>query len=214
MRTALRTATALALAIPFIASAVPASAGSSYMSRESGSYADAYFQGQGEIEGIDGNYFAAGLSFQGSFNYGWVEAFDCEGDETPGGDGSEPGDCERLGSYDAQVTSLTVVEGKGKGASSRYVGTVDLYEYNFDDPFPTETPAVTNLAFDVTLTPSGGTSRSTSTYTYRDHEAGVFYSFRDTVVQTYATADGDFGGIPAVDGSVGTFKRSSMERIS
>ena len=40
MRTALRSAAALALAVPLIATALPASASSTYTSRESGSYAD------------------------------------------------------------------------------------------------------------------------------------------------------------------------------
>src|SRR5687768_17509547 len=131
MRTALRSAAALALAVPFIASALPASASSTYTSRESGSYADVYFQGPGTPGGVDGNYSVAGLTFQGDFSYGWVETFQCDPGETPGG-GQEVGDCEPLGSYDAQVTDLTVVTGKGKDAASTYSGTVDLYEYTED----------------------------------------------------------------------------------
>ncbi len=72
MRTALRTAAALALAVPLLASAPSASASSTYTSRESGSYADVYFEGPGTPGGVDGNYSVAGLTFQGNFSYGWV----------------------------------------------------------------------------------------------------------------------------------------------
>ena len=46
---------------------------------------------------------------------------------------TEVGDCDYLGSYDAQVTDLTVVIGKGKDAASTYSGTVDLYLYTEDE---------------------------------------------------------------------------------
>ena len=211
MRTALRTAAALALAAPLLASALPASASSTYTSRESGSYADVYFQGPGTPGGVEGNYSVAGLTFQGNFSYGWVETFKCDAGETPGG-GEEAGDCEHLGSYDAQVTDLTVVAGKGKDAASTYIGTVDLYEYT-DDEFPEE-PTVQDVPFEVTLTPTGGTIRSTFTSTYRDHESGVSYRFRETTVTKVATVEGDFDGVPAVSGSVGTFRRSDTTRIA
>ena len=211
MRTALRSAAVLALAVPVIAAAVPASASSTYTSRESGSYADVYFQGPGTPGGVDGNYSVAGLTFQGDFSYGWVETFQCDPGETPGG-GQEVGDCEPLGFYDAQVTDLTVVTGKGKDAASTYSGTVDLYEFT-EDQGPVE-PTVQDVPFAATLTPTGGTMRSTFTNTYRDHEAGVSYRYRETTVTRQATVEGDFDGVPAVDGSVGTFRRSDTTRIA
>ena len=212
MRTALRSAAALALAVPLVASALPASASSTYTSRESGSYADVYFQGPGTPGGVEGNYSVAGLTFQGDFSYGWVETFQCDPGETPGG-GQEVGDCDYVGSYDAQVTDLTVVTGKGKDAASTYSGTVDLYQYTEEDQGPVE-PAAQDVPFEATLTPTGGTARSTFTSTYRDHEAGVSYRYRETTVTRDATAQGDFDGVPAVAGSVGTFRRSDTTRIA
>ena len=97
-------------------------------------------------------------------------------------------------------------------ASSTYIGTVDLYEYT-DDEFPEE-PTVQDVPFEVTLTPTGGTIRSTFTSTYRDHESGVSYRFRETTVTRVATVEGDFDGVPAVSGSVGTFRRSDTTRIA
>lgn len=215
MRTALRSAAALALAVPLVASALPASASSTSTLRESGSYADVYFQGEGTPGGVEGNYSVAGLTFQGEFSYGWVETFWCDPGETPGG-GQEDGDCENLGSYDAQVTDLTVVTGKGKDAATTYSGTVDLYQYTEEDPDPVEPvePAAQDVLFEATLTPTGGTARSTFTSTYRDHEAGVSYRFRETTVTRDATAQGDFDGVPAVGGLVGTFRRSDTTRIA
>ena len=212
MRTAFRSAAALALAVPLVASALPASASSTYTSRESGSYADVYFEGWGTPGGVAGNYSVAGLTFQGDFSYGWVETFDCDPGETPGS-GEEVGDCDHLGSYDAQVTGLAVVKGKGKDAASTYSGTVDLYEYTEEDQGPVEA-AAQNVPFEATLTATGGTARSTFTSTYRDHEAGVSYRFRETTVTREATAEGDFDGVPAVGGSVGTFRRSDTTRIA
>jgi hypothetical protein len=211
MRTALRTAAALAFAVPVLATAIPASASSTFTSRESGSYADVYFQGSGTPGGVEGNYSVAGLTFQGDFSYGWVETFQCDPGETPGS-GQEVGDCEPLGSYDAQVTDLTVVIGKGKNAASTYSGTVALYQYT-EDPSPVE-PTVQDVPFEATLTPTGGTMRSTFTSTYRDHEAGVSYRYRETTVTREATVEGDFDGVPAVFGSVGTFRRSDTTRIA
>jgi hypothetical protein len=211
MRTALRTAAVLALAVPVIAAAVPASASSTYTSRESGSFADVYFQGDGTPGGVEGNYSVAGLTFQGDFSYGWVDTFQCDQGETPGG-GQEVGDCEYLGSYDAQVTDLMVVSGKGKDAASTYSGTVDLYQYT-EDEGPVE-PTVQDVPFEATLSPTGGTMRSTFTSTYRDHETGVSYRYRESTVTRQATAEGDFDGVPAVDGSVGTFRRSDTTRIA
>ena len=157
MRTALRSAAALALAVPLVASALPASASSTSTLRERGSYADVYFQGEGTPGGVEGNYSVAGLTFQGEFSYGWVETFWCDPGETPGG-GQEDGDCENLGSYDAQVTDLTVVTGKGKDAATTYSGTVDLYQYTEEDPDPVEPvePAAQDVLFEATLTPTGG----------------------------------------------------------
>ena len=211
MRTALRTATALALAVPLLASALPASAASTYTSRESGSYADVYFEGEGTPGGVEGNYSIAGLTFQGDFSFGWVETFQCGPDETPGS-GQEVGDCENLGFYDAQVTDLTVVTGKGKNGPSTYSGTVDLYQFSEDEG--PGAPVAQDVPFEATLTPSGGTFRSTFTGTYRDHEAGVSYRYRETIVSRQATVTGDFDGLPAVDGSVGTFRRSDTTRIA
>ncbi len=207
MRTALRSVAALALAVPLVASALPASASSTYTSRESGSYADVYFQGPGAPAGLGGNYSVASLTFQGSFSYGSLETFNCAEGQTP-----DTGYCEHRAYYDAQVTDVTVALGKGKNAPTSYSGTVDLYQYT-DDEFP-EGPAATDVPFEVALTPSGGTAKQTNTFTYRDHEAGVSFRYREATVTRDATVTGDFGGLDAVYGSVGTFRRSDTTRIA
>jgi len=211
MRTALRTAAALAIAMPVLATAIPASASSTFTSRESGSYADVYFQGSGTPGGVEGNYSMAGLTIQGDFSYGWVDTFQCDPGETPGS-GEGMGDCEYLSSYEAQVTDLTVDTRKGKNAVTTYSGTVDLFQYS-EEQGPVE-PTVQDVPFQVTLTPTGGTMKSTFTSTYRDHEAGVSYRYRESTVTREATVMGNFDGVPAFYGSVGTFRRSDTTRIA
>lgn len=212
MRIALRSVAALALAVPLVASALPASAASTYMSRESGSFAEVSFQGPGTPGDLSGNYSVADLIFQGAFSYGWVDTFQCDPGETPWGDQNGNNTCDYVAGYDAQVTDVMVVTGKGKDAPSTYSGTVDLYRYT--DTAPEPDLAATDVPFTATLTPTGGTARSTFTDTYRDHEAGISYRYRETTVTRQATVQGDFDGVPAVGGSVGTFRRSDTTRIA
>jgi hypothetical protein len=211
MRKALRTATALALAIPLLAAAQPASASSTFLYRDNGSFADAFFEGPGTPGDLPGNYSVAWLTFHSSdLAEGWVDTFACKDGETPWGDENGENGCRSTGSYYAWGEDLTVVSGKGKGASSTYSGTVDLYDATTEDG---DVVAV-DVPFQVTLTPTGATSRSTYTDTYRDPESGVTYRFRETRVYNYATVQGSFDGVPAVDGSVGTYSVRQMERIA
>ena len=210
MRTALRTATALALAIPLIASAVPASASSTFLFRERGSFADVYFEGATDSFGKGVNYALAQLTVQGDFTYGFVDLFDCDAGETPWGDENGENVCDYVGYYDAQGDDTVVMTGKGKDASTTISGTVDLYEASEED----YALAVEDVPFEVTLTPTGGTSRIKFSGSYRDHETGESYRWSESRVSREAIADGYFDGIPALGGAVGTYRVSDMQRIA
>lgn len=210
MRTALRTAMALALAVPLIAPALPASAASTSFFRERGSFADVYFEGAGTPAGLPGNYSVAWLTFRSSdLADGFVDTFACDEGETPWGDENGENACDPTGSYFAWGEGLTVVSGKGRDASTTYSGTVDL----FDATTPEGQLAAEDVPFEVTLTPSGATYRSTYTDSVRDPESGYTYRFRETRVSTFGAVQGSLDGIPAVDGAVGTYSVRGMERI-
>ena len=201
---------ALALAVPLIAPALPASASSTLLYREKGSFADAYFEGPGTPGGLPGNYSFGWLTFHSSdLAEGFVETFACDEGEIPWGDENGENACDGTGSYYAWGEDLTVVAGKGKGASSTYSGTVDLYDATTEEG----ALVVEDVPFEVTLTPTGTTSRSTYTDSYRDPESGITYRFRESRIYNYATVEGSFDGVAAVDGSVGTYSLRSMERI-
>ena len=209
MRTALRTTLALALAVPLVAPALPASAATTSHSRERGSFAEASFEGAGTPAGLPGNYSLGHLSIHGSVAEGFVETFDCEVGQIPWGDEDDENACDFIGGYNAWSEGVTTAKSKGKVKSSTYTGTVDLYEESGEE----ETVAAEDVPFTVTFTPTGRGSRSTFTDSSRDPEAGVSYRFRETVVYRTATVEGSLDGIDAVEGFVGTYSRRSMERV-
>jgi hypothetical protein len=209
MRTTLRTVTALALAAPLIASALPASASSTFLYREKGSFADTYFEGSGTPGGLPGNYSVGALTFHSSdLAEGFVDTFSCDPGETPWGDENGQNACEMAGSYYAWGQNVTVTTGKGKGASSTFSGSVELYDATTQEG----APVAQDVPFRVTLTPTGGTAKSTFTDSFRDPETGYAYKSRETRVYNFATVQGALDGVPAVDGSVGTYSVRSMER--
>lgn len=211
MRTALRTATALLLAAPLVVSALPASASSTFLYREKGSFADAYLEGPGTPGGLPGNYSIGYLSIHSSdLAEGFVETFTCDAGETPYGDQNGQNACDPAGAYSAWGEGLTVVTGKGKAASSTYSGSVDLYDATSQEG----TLAAQDVPFSLTFTPTGATSKSTFTDSFRDPENGVTYKYRESRVYTQATVQGDVDGIPALGGSVGTYSLRSMEKIA
>ncbi len=211
MRTTVRTLTALALAVPLIASTLPASASSTSLFREKGAFADASFEGAGTPGGLPGNYSFGWITFHGSdLADGFIETFDCDEGETPWGDENGENACEFAGAYYGWGESLTVTTGKGKGASSTYSGTLDLFDATSEE----EVLAAEDVPFSVTLTPSGGTYKSTFTDSYRDPESGISYRSRETRIYNEATVAGSFDGVPAVGGVVGTYSMRSMERIA
>ena len=125
MRTPLRTVTALALAVPLIASALPASAASTFMFRDKGTFADVFFEGAGTPGDVPGNYSFASLTFHSSdLAEGFVDTFTCEAGETPWGDENGENACEMAGSYFMWGENMTVVTGKGKGAAVLVSGGV------------------------------------------------------------------------------------------
>ncbi len=211
MRTTLRTVTALALAVPLIASTLPASASSTSLYREKGAFAEAYFEGNGAPGGVAGNFSTGLLTFHSSdLAEGFIDTFDCDEGETPWGDENGENVCDWVGSYFAWGEGLTVATGKGKGASSTFSGSVDLFDAMSEEGGL----AAQDVPFSVTLTPSGGTSKSTFTDSYRDPESGISYRSRETRIFTEATAQGSFDGVPAVGGTVGTYAVRFMERIA
>jgi hypothetical protein len=210
MGTSLRTITALALAVPLIASTVPASASSTFMYREKGTFAEAYFEGAGTPGGLPGNYSLGWLTFHSSdLAEGFVDTFACDDGETPWGDENGENVCDWVGSFYAWGQDLTVVTGKGKGATSTYTGSVDLFDATTEEGGL----AAEDVPFSVSLTPTGATSKSTFTDSFRDPETGVTYRYRETRVSGYATVEGSLDGVTAVAGSSGTYSVRSMERI-
>ena len=211
MRTALRTVTALALALPLVASTLPASASSTFLFREKGAFAETYFEGAGTPGGLPGNYAIGYLSIHSSdLAEGFVDTFTCAAGETPFGDENGQNACDPAGSYYAWGENPTVVSGKGKSASSAYSGTVDLYDATTAEG----AWAAQNVPFSINLAPTGATSKSTFIDSFRDPESGVTYKSRETRISSYATVQGDLDGVPAMDGSVGTYSVRSMEKIA
>ena len=211
MRTALRTATAVLLAAPLVVSALPASASSTFLYREKGAFAEAYLEGAGTPGGLPGNYSIGYLTIHSSdLAEGFVETFTCDPGETPYGDQNGQNACDSAGAYSVWGENLTVVTGKGKGASSTYSGSVDLYDATTEEGGL----AAQDVPFSLTFTPTGGTAKSTFTDSFRDPENGVTYKYRETRVYNQAVVQGDVGGIPALDGSVGTYSVRSMEKIA
>lgn len=211
MRKTLRTVTALALAAPLIASALPASASSTFLYREKGSFADTYFEGSGTPGGLPGNYSVGALTFHSSdLAEGFVDTFSCDPGQTPWGDENGQNACDPAGSYYAWGQNVTVSTGKGKAASSSYSGSVELY----DATTPEGALVARDVPFSVTLTPTGATAKSTFTDSFSDPETGFTYKSRETRVYNFATVQGALDGVPAVDGSVGTYSARSMERTA
>ena len=211
MRTTLRTVTALALAVPLIASTLPASASSTSLYREKGAFAEAYFEGAGTPGGLPGNYSIGYLSFHSrDLADGFVDTFDCDAGETPYGDESGGNMCDPAGSYYGWGEGLTLTTGKGKSASSTFFGTIDLFDATTEEG----ALAAQDVPFSVTLTPTGGTYKSTFTDSYRDPESGVTYRSRENRVYNDATVAGSLDGVPAAGGTVGTYSVRFMERIA
>lgn len=211
MRTPLRAVTALALAVPLLASTLPASAASTLLFREKGAFADVFIQGEGTPGDLPGNYTVGMLSFHSSdLADGFVDTFTCEAGETPWGDETGEDGCEFVGSYFVWGEGLTVVTGKGKAASSTFSGSVDLY-----DAMTEEGDMVAqDVPFSFTLTPMRATSKTTFTDSFRDPESGLTYRSRETRIYNFATVDGSLDEVPAVDGAVGTYSVRWMERIA
>ncbi len=210
MRTALRTTVAVAaIVVPLTATALPATASSSLLYRDRGTYADTYFEGPGTPGGLAGNYSSGWLSFHSTdLAEGYVDTYACDPGETPWGDVNGENMCDPAGSYYAWGESLTLVSGKGKNPSSTYSGTLSLYDMMSEGG----STAAEGVPFTVTLTPSGATSRTTFTDSFKDPESGYTYKYSETRNTSYAAVDGSLDGVPAVGGSVGTYAVRSMER--
>jgi hypothetical protein len=210
MRTALRTTVAVAaIVVPLTATALPATAASSLLYRDRGTYAETYFEGPGTPGGVPGNYSMGWLSFHGTdVAEGNVDTFACDPGETPWGDVNGANTCDYAGSYYAWGESLKLVSGKGKNPSSTYSGTLGLYDMMSNDG----SAAAEGVSFAVTLTPSGATSRTTISDSFKDPESGYTYKYRETRSTSYAVVNGTLDGVPAMGGSVGTYAVMNMER--
>lgn len=209
MRTPLRTVTALALAVPLIASTLPASAATTFMFRDRGTFADVFLQGAGTPGGVPGNYTMGSLTFHSSdLAEGFVDTFTCDAGEVPWGDETGENACEAAGSYFVWGENMTVVTGKGKGASSTYSGLVELYDATTEQG----ATVARDVPVSITLTPTGATSKTTFTDSFRDPESGFTYRSRETRISSFATVQGSLDEVPAVDGTVGTYSVRWMER--
>ncbi|SER79695.1 hypothetical protein SAMN05216199_1249 [Pedococcus cremeus] len=210
MRTALRTTVAVAaIVVPLTATALPATAASSLLYRDRGTYAETYFEGAGTPGGLPGNYSMGWLSFHSTdVAEGYVDTYACDPGETPWGDVNGENACDPAGSYYAWGETLKLVSGKGKNPSSTYSGTLGLYDMMSESG----ATAAEGVPFTVTLTPSGATSRTTFTDSLKDPESGYTYKYSETRTTSYAAVAGSLDGVPAVGGSVGTYSLRSMER--
>ncbi|WP_169744198.1 hypothetical protein [Knoellia aerolata] len=181
------------------------------MFRDKGTFADVFFEGAGTPGDVPGNYSFASLTFHSSdLAEGFVDTFTCEAGETPWGDENGENACEMAGSYFMWGENMTVVTGKGKAASSTYSGLVDLYDATTEEG----ATAARNVPVSVTLSPTGATSKTTFTDSFRDPESGVTYRSRETRIFSYATVQGSLDEVPAVDGSVGTYSVRWVERTA
>ena len=210
MRTALRTTVAVAaIAAPLVATALPATAASTSMFRDKGAYAEAYFEGAGTPGGLPGNYSIGQFTFHSSdVAEGFVDTFSCDQGETPWGDQNGENACDPAGSFYAFTDAITLVSGKGKSPTSTYSGTADFYDAMSGDGAPVGAGA----PFTVTLTPTGATSRSTMTDSFKDPESGYTYRYRETRTTSFATVVGNLDGVPAAGGVVGSYALRQMER--
>ena len=215
MRPALRTAVVLALAVPLVAPALPASAATTSHFHEKGAFAAAAFEGSGTPDGLPGNYTLAELSFHAGVAEGFVETFFCQEGETPWGDENEENTCAFTGAFVAWGEGVTITKSRGKVKSSTYSGTVDLYadsgEEEGEESEGGEAVAE-GVPFNVTFTRTGRPSRSTVTDSYRDPESGESYRYRETQVIGAATVRGSLDGIDAVDGIIGRYSLQVIER--
>jgi len=210
MRTALRTTVAVAAIVtPLMATALPATASSSLLYRDRGAYAEAYFEGPGTPGGLPGNYSSGFLTFHSTdVAEGYVDTYACDPGETPWGDGNGENACDPAGSYYAWSETLTLVSGKGKNPSSTYSGTLGVYDMMSESG----SAVAEGVPFTVALTPSGATSRTTFTDSFKDPESGYTYRYSETRNTSYAVVDGSLDGVPALGGSVGTYAVKTMER--
>jgi hypothetical protein len=68
------------------------------------------------------------------------------------------------------------------------------------------------VPFTVTLTPTGATSRTTTTDSFKDPESGYTFRYRETRTTNVAIVDGSLDGVPALGGAVGTYSIMGKER--
>jgi hypothetical protein len=207
MRQAIRATTAFVLAVPLFVAAVPASAASQTLFKDRGSYVEVFFEGELDSADIPGNYAYGALFVREGFVDGFLDAFECAEGETP-----SEGECDYLGSYYGFGDDVTVTSGKGKNATTSLSGSFDLYEFTEEgDELVTE-----DVPFDVTLTPTGATSRATFSEVIRDPENGYTYRVRETRATQFAAASGSVDGVTfdGADGAVGTYRVHVIERVA
>ena len=216
MGTTIRTVTAIALALPLLASAPAASAARPDVFREKGAYAYTWFEGAETSKKVPGNYVAGDLEFRGTTVGGYLVLLQCDEGETPEGD-EETGDnaCDFVDSYLVRADDLVVVDRKGRTAVRTYSGTVDLYAEEGEEGEEGDAPVVSDVPLELTFTSTGAPARSTFSYTVRDPGAGYWVKVRETQVISPASVDGTFWTleIDGADGGVGRYAVRSMERI-
>jgi hypothetical protein len=203
-----------AFAVLFLITAAPASAASSYISRTTGTAADAYWTqidgtpvGTGAFGNVHIGYLSAYETSKGKGDvFVYIDDFDCEEGETPyGGHGvEEEGVCDYIGSrwgegYDLAFTidkklnsaslvgSVTMTQGGGHGDGGAVVGS----------------PAV-----DMTWSGYGNTIKDSYSYRYNDGDSTYMDRYKATYRQ--ATLGGSIGPMTfAPDLSGGTMSTFS-----
>jgi hypothetical protein len=156
-----------------------------------------------------GNYSSGWLGLHGKdVAEGFVDTFACDVGETPWGDENGENTCDPAGSFYAWGEALTLVTGKGKNPSSAYSGALSFYDVMSDEG----SSVSEGVPFTVTLTPTGATSRTTTTDSFKDPESGYTFRYRETRTTNVAIVDGSLDGVPALGGAVGKYSIMGKER--
>lgn len=204
---------ALALAVPLVvATAGPATAGTKWSYRSSGSFASTSWLEMGAIPGVGGNVHVGYLDARGDRLldvFGEVLDWTCPDGVLPpeGGGHGEPAetDCtlesQRFVFGEPGAVALTIDRKLGH---ARLVGTLSVSDH--------EGTSAGNPPVDITWTGIGTASRSTTYSTYTD-ESGVRFSTRTTETARGADVEGRIGAMVFDDeagetsqGAFGTYR--------
>lgn len=177
--------------------AAPALAGSMYLAKSNGKAAQTWWT---QVDGVDPGTSPFGNVHVGSLYvyettagradaFGYIDDFDCEPGNLPGGGGhefeEEPSGCAYVGSRVAEGFGLAFTIDR-KLNSAHLKGRMTVYGGGHGDGGVVGRPKA-----DITWTGSGSTVRSTSTWTYSD--GSTTYTDRWRSTDRFAAMSGTLG---------------------